>query len=242
MISGKSGDDPRDRIDTPDGERVHEEEVAQRVHDHTPRAVQTGFGRQSIVAARPHSAIARHCGDDPGHRINAADAVIVGIRDEEVALSIQSNGDREIQERTRSRSAVTTKARSDKAELAIACHRSNDPGHRIHTSDNAIARLSNENVALGVHGHAGRVGEAGLRGRPAIAAEGIDARAGHHGEIAGGNDLKYLVHRVSGDEKIAAGVCRHRYRGNVRGQRERAVGPAPRKHGDNALLGECICW
>ena len=80
---------------------------------------------------------------------------------------------------------------------------------------------------MAVHGDAIGDGQAGIGGRPAIAAEPLCAITRDQSKITGGIGLEDLVQPSRGNEDVAGSVNRHGSRIDVRGKRNRAVRPAP---------------
>jgi hypothetical protein len=86
--SSHRGDDLRRAVDPPDAmiAQVGDEEVARTVHRHAGRDPQACAGGRPTIAAEPGRPASGRRGDDVRRGIDSANAIVVGVSDEEVAL------------------------------------------------------------------------------------------------------------------------------------------------------------
>src|SRR2546425_604778 len=91
--AGDGGDDPGAGCDLADAEvaLVSNEEVARGIDGDIVREVQRGAGGQAAVAAEAGNAAAGDGGDDPGAGRDLTDAVVLGVRDEQIALGVDDD-------------------------------------------------------------------------------------------------------------------------------------------------------
>ena len=134
-----------------------------------------------------------------------ADHVVAGVGDEQVARSVQGDPPRAVELGGAGRAAIPGVAGGAGAGDGV-----DDPVGR-HFADDVVARVGDEEVARGVHGHGRRSRELGGRGRAAVAAvaahaiaiagDGVDDPVGCH--------LADHVVVVIDDEHVARGVDGH---------------------------------
>src|SRR5262245_44169411 len=109
---GHRGDDASGRIHSTDAvvELVDDEEVVVEVEPHSAGPTQVGARSGATVAAKASDADAGHRGDDASDCIDAANAAIIEVGDEEVVVRVERHCRREVQGGAGGRTAVTAKA------------------------------------------------------------------------------------------------------------------------------------
>src|SRR2546429_100467 len=119
--AGDRGDDPGPRRDLADAVicGVRDKEIARGVDGDASRVPQLGTGGGAPVAAEASITGAGDGGDDPGAERDPADAVVRGVRDEEVAAGVDGDMVREVQHRIGGGAAV--------ADRPTPGHRGDDP-------------------------------------------------------------------------------------------------------------------
>ena len=164
--AGDRGDDPAAGYDLTDTVvlGVRDEEVARGVHGDAGRVPQLRARAGAPVAAEAGNTGAGDRGDDPGAGGDPADAVVTGVRDEEVARSVDGDAGRVPELRAGGGAPVAEEART-----AGAGERGDDAGAGRDPADAVVRRVRDEEVAGGVDGD--RVGKVqhGMGCRAAVA-------------------------------------------------------------------------
>ena len=102
-VAGDGGDDARAGVDLADAvvAGVGDEQVAAGVHRNADGIVQLGGGGRPAVAAIARSSVAGDGGDDARGGVDLADAVVVGVGDEQVAAGVHRHAARDRSARRR---------------------------------------------------------------------------------------------------------------------------------------------
>jgi hypothetical protein len=214
---------------------VGDVEVAGAIAGEAERKVETRGGADP-VGRSGGAERAGNRGDDTGRR-DAADGVVVGVGDVEVAGVVAREALRIIETRVCPR-AVHRARRAGRAGYG------RDLAGRGDAADGVVVEVGDEEVAGGVEGQAARPGEVGGGAGAIGLAGGCGAVLGKHG--AGGGELPDRVVVEAGDIDGAGGINRHagqavgRRAGGaerVRLRAERGAGGGVRqRQGDEELL------
>ena len=149
--AGKRGDDPVGRHPADAVVRgVGDEEIARGVYGDAGRGLELGGSRQAAVATEAGPTGAGDGRDDPGVGRHPADAVVVGVGDEEVARGVHGDAGRGL-ELGGGRQAVV----AEEAGSAGAGDRADVPARRD-LADAVVVGVGNEKVTRGVDGDTGR--------------------------------------------------------------------------------------
>ena len=130
-VAGQRGDHAAAAVDPPHApvQPIGDVDVASAIDDDAVRLVHLRLCRRTAVAGEAAFTGAGNRGDDAGARIDAADAVIVGIGKAQIAAGIEREIERIVQQRLRRRATIAgiaLRARSrDSADDPLrVCHRS----------------------------------------------------------------------------------------------------------------------
>src|SRR5439155_134534 len=180
---------------------VGDEEIARGVYGDAGRGLELGGSRQAAVATEAGPTGAGDGRDDPGVGRHPADAVVVGVGDEEVARGVHGDAGRGLELGGGGGAAVVdgvTPAAGDGRD---------DPAPSRHLADAVVRRVRDEEVARSVDGDTGRDPQLGAGGGAPIAAEVDITGAGDGGDDPGaaGDPADAVVRRVR-DEEVAGGV------------------------------------
>ena len=145
---------------------VSNEEVAGDVQSNPGRDPQLGAGRQTVVAVESKDTAAGDGGDDPGARLDSADAIVVGVSDIEVTGRVNGDTGRGPQLSAGRRAAVAAEVRD-----AGAGDRGDGPRVGRDPADAKVVGVCDEEGARGVNGDPGRSRQLGVCRRAIVAAE-----------------------------------------------------------------------
>ena len=120
-------------------------------------------GGSTISAISLVRGYAGYRGDDLGHRVDAADGVIAGIGEVQVAGAIQHDACGRVDLGRGRQSSIARVARA-----SCATHGGDEPGGRIHTADTVVTRVGKIDVAGGVRHDAHRQEDGRLRRQRAV--------------------------------------------------------------------------
>ena len=140
--AGEDGDDPGRGVHLADAVvfNVRDVEVVVAIQRNPRGSVERrrcGRAAVAAVAVRPR---AGEGGDDPGRGVHLADAVVVSVRDVEVAVAVQRNPRGSVELRRSGRAAVA-------AVRPRAGEGGDDPGRGVHLADAVVARVRDVEVS-----------------------------------------------------------------------------------------------
>src|SRR5439155_14743476 len=131
---------------------VGDEEVAVGVQCNARGVIQRSSGGKAAIPAEGKSTIAGDSGNDSSGSIHAADAAVLRVGDEEIAVGIQGDFAREIQPGAGGRTAVAaiTAAVITPGPAAGKC--GDNPCGSIHAADLIIELVDKKDVSFSVYG------------------------------------------------------------------------------------------
>src|SRR6266480_7473517 len=203
-IARHGGDDPRRRGDPANSvvALVRDVDIAVRIQRDTIRVVEARARRRTTVAREGGAAIARHGGDDSRRRIDLANAVVVLVRNIEVATCIQRHSSWVVEARARRRAAIAQGA-------ATTGYGRDDPRRGGDFANSAVVRVRDIEIPARIQRDTGRVVETRVRRHTAIAREGVEAIARHgRDDPRRRSDLANAVVALVRDVEIAARIQR----------------------------------
>src|SRR5437773_4025971 len=181
---------------------VRDVQIAARIQRAPVRVVETRARRRTAIAREGVNAIARHRRDDPRRRVDLANAVVVLVRDVEVAACIQRHSGWAVEARARRRAAIAQGA-------ATTRYGRDDPRRGGDFANSVVVRVHDIEIPARIQRDTGWVVEARVRRRTAIARESVDAIARHGGDDPRRRgDLANAVVALVRDVEIAACIQR----------------------------------
>src|SRR5207249_6095813 len=134
------------------------------------RVVVARVRRRTAVAPERGPAIVRDGSDDPRRRVDLANAVVVLVRDVEVAACIQRHSGWAVEARARRRAAIAQGA-------ATTRYGRDDPRRGGDFANSVVVRVRDIEIPARIQRDTGWVVETRVRRRAAIARESVDAIA-----------------------------------------------------------------
>src|SRR5207244_12169641 len=151
-IGGRGRNDSRRRVDAPDAVvSIGDEDVARGVEGDAVGVLELRGRRRPAVAAEARTAIARHGRNGSRRRVDAPDAVVLLISDEQVSCRAEGNAGGEARFGPGGRTAVAAEART-----LFASHGGNNPGCCLYKADAVVRPVGNCQVARSIHRNAKR--------------------------------------------------------------------------------------
>ena len=209
--------------------------------------VQRSSGGKAAIPAEGKSTIAGDSGNDSSGSIHTADAAVLRVGDEEIAVAIKGDFTREIQPGAGGRTAVAAVTAAVITPRPAASKCGDNPCGSIHAADLIIELIDKKDVSFSVYGDpVGQIVEAYVQRsvfcRAIIAIKRLHSAAGHHAYLAGPVHRKYSIPPGSSDIDIPGRVRRHRgWHWQVRRKRRNLVGPAPGVGMDNIFVNPGCC-
>ena len=200
-----NGDDGSGRLDNFANSVVGgigNEEIAGGINGHTPRVVKGRVHRGHAVTAVASTPIPGDRGDDTGRFHNLADAVVIGIGDEEIAIGIDADSHRIIKIAIRGGHAIAVKACA-----SVTGNRDDGAGGLEHLTDAMVVPVSDEEIAIMIDGHTRWVIEVGIGGGDPITVVACASVTGDGDDDSGClQDLADPLVGVVNEEEVAFGI------------------------------------
>src|SRR5947207_11528967 len=132
--------------------QVGDEEVPIGIHANSDGKPERSGDCRTTIATKGKLSVAGYGGDDSGGGVHAADAAVVGVGDEEVAVGVQGHARGMVQRSNGGKAAIPAEGKS-----TIAGDSGNDSSGSIHTADAAVLRVGDEEIAVAIKGDFARL-------------------------------------------------------------------------------------